>query len=67
MLIYSVAMCTFFYTTALCYEKPSDSDRVGMTNYLAQKYGKSKKKRKYTKHKRYFKNDKRDTWDNSYD
>lgn len=32
-----------------------DHDRKGMTSYMAKKYGGPKKKRKYTKHKRYFK------------
>lgn len=39
---------------------PNDHGRKGMTNYMAQKYGGSKKKRKYTKHKRYFKDEKLD-------
>jgi len=52
-------VCLWLAGTACYYEPQPDK---GMTNYLAKKYG-GKKKRKYTKHKRYFKNEPRDIWE----
>ena len=61
------ALC-FWIAGSSCFTQPPDYShgRKGMTNYLAQKYG-GPKKRKRTKYYRKPKYKERDKWDNSYE
>ena len=45
------------------HQSPDDHGRVAMTLYMKQLYGGKKKKRVYTKHKRFFKPKKKSIWD----